>query len=175
MFRAERSTSTFKWKDLGDIGLGRPNLGPMTSVAIYRLMQYTLRDVLITKLGVRRADEVMYEAGRLAGTEFCRNVLNTSVEFDSFMADLREKLLQLNVGILRIEKADLEKMELLMTVSEDLDCSGLPVSDESVCTYDEGFIEGILHIYTGKNFDVKEIDCWATGERTCRFRAVLKG
>jgi hypothetical protein len=31
----------FTWKDLGDIQVGRPNLGPETQVAVYRLMQYT--------------------------------------------------------------------------------------------------------------------------------------
>jgi len=37
---------TFKWSDLGEVPLGRPNLGNTTSVAVYRLMQYTMRSVL---------------------------------------------------------------------------------------------------------------------------------
>lgn len=36
----------FNWQQLGDIQEGRPNLGNMTSVAAYRLMQYTMRAVL---------------------------------------------------------------------------------------------------------------------------------
>jgi predicted hydrocarbon binding protein len=78
------------------------------------------------------------------------------------------------VGILRFEKSDTQEMDFTLTVSEDLDCSGLPVSGVAVCAYDEGFIAGVFGTYTGREFDVKEIDCWATGERTCRFRAVLK-
>ena len=54
-------------------------------------------------------------------------------------------------------------------MGEDLDCSGLPITGEVVCNYDEGFIAGILHVYTGQVYDVREIDCWATGDRTCRF------
>ena len=42
---------------------------------------------------------------------------------------------------------------------------------ETVCNYDEGFIAGILSEYTEKNYKAQEIDCWATGERVCRFRA----
>jgi hypothetical protein len=64
-------------------------------------------------------------------------------------------------------------MNLVMTVSEDIDCSGLPVRSVAYCDYDEGFIAGILHVYTQKDFKVKEIDCWGTGERTCRFEARL--
>ena len=60
-------------------------------------------------------------------------------------------------------------MSFVLTVSEDLDCSGLPIFGESVCNYDEGFIAGILEQYTDKKFLAKEVDCWATGDRTCRF------
>ena len=47
MFKTERETYQFKWQDIGDIEKGRPNLGNLMNVAVYRLMQYTLRDVLI--------------------------------------------------------------------------------------------------------------------------------
>jgi hypothetical protein len=60
-------------------------------------------------------------------------------------------------------------MSFILTVSEDLDCSGLPYSGVAFCDYDEGFIGGIIHFYTKKSFKVKEIDCWGTGDRTCRF------
>lgn len=174
MFREERSKSTFRWKSLGDIREGRPHLGLMTSVAAYRLMQYTLRDVMIQRYGVAQADTVLWEAGKLAGAEFCRNMLDTTRDINGFVSDLKEKLLDFSIGILQLEKVDLDRMELVLTVSEDIDCSGLPVMDETICTFDEGFLTGILHGYLGKEFDVKEIDCWATGERTCRFRATMK-
>jgi predicted hydrocarbon binding protein len=40
-----------------------------------------------------------------------------------------------------------------------------------VCVYDEGFIAGLLECLTGSRFKVKEVDCWCTGDRTCRFDA----
>lgn len=169
MFKEERKQYSFKWADLGDIESGRPNLGPLTPVAVYRLMQYTLRDVLATRYDVKTANEIIVEAGRLAGSEFCKNVLDTGLAFNEFIADLQEKLKTLKIGILRIEKADMDTMEFSLTVAEDLDCSGLPVCDETVCDYDEGFIAGILNTYTGITFHVKEVDCWASGERICRF------
>jgi hypothetical protein len=169
MFKSE--FYRFQWKDLGDIEGGRPNLGNLVNVAVYRLMQYTMRDVLNRNLSVEKATEVLREAGWLAGTEFCKNVLNSSLPFNEFIAELQEKLLTLKIGIFRIEKTDFEKMEFILTVSEDLDCSGLPPANETVCEYDEGFIAGILESYTGRKFDAREIDCWASGERTCRFKA----
>ena len=163
----------FKWKDLGNISEGRPNLGESTNIAVYRLMQYTLREVLATRYGANIAGAILQEAGGLAGQEFCRNLLNVRLDFNGFVACLQEKLKELNIGILRLEKADLEAMKFVLTISEDLDCSGLPISGETVCEYDEGFISGIFRVYTGREFIVKEVDCWATGERTCRFTVDL--
>jgi hypothetical protein len=54
-------------------------------------------------------------------------------------------------------------------VAEDLDCSGLPVSGDTVCEFDEGFIAGIFREYAGEEFSAREVDCWASGERVCRF------
>jgi predicted hydrocarbon binding protein len=96
------------------------------------------------------------------------------MDFKDFVTDLQEKLKDYLIGILRIEKADMDSLAFTLTVAEDLDCSGLPVSDETVCEYDEGFIAGILNTYTGKEFIVKEVDCWASGERVCRFSATAK-
>ncbi len=73
-----------------------------------------------------------------------------------------------------MEKTDFGKMEFILTVAEDLDCSGLPFADETVCEYDERFIAGVLEAYTGRVFDAREIDCWASGERTCRFKVTAK-
>ena len=38
MFKEEREESQFEWSMLGDIEEGRPNLGPMVHVAVYRLI-----------------------------------------------------------------------------------------------------------------------------------------
>lgn len=173
MFKTERESYEFKWKDLGDIEKGRPKLGGTMNVAVYRLMQYTVRDVLVKSLSVEKANEILREAGSLAGREFCLNILTRTLPFGEFMAELQDKLQALKIGILRIEKSDLEKMEFVLTVEEDLDCSGLPATGETICEYDEGFIAGVLEAYTGRCFDVREIDCWATGERVCRFTVSL--
>lgn len=159
----------FKWSDIGDVQIGRPNLGSNTNVAVYRLMQYTMRSVLNKEYGAIKAAELFYNSGYIAGKEFCRNLLDVKLEFYDFISQLQKVLKELNVGILRIEKSDLEKMNFTFTVAEDLDCSGLPITDETVCDYDEGFIAGVFFEYTKQNFTVKEIDCWSSGDRICRF------
>lgn len=169
MFKEERSQAQFDWTMLGNIGEGRPNLGMTTEVSVYRLMQFTLRDTLIKEYGVEAADRIFYDAGRTAGRHFYERLITQRGEFHAFVEDLQEVLKNMRVGILRIEKADLEHMTFTLTVAEDLDCSGLPVCDEEICTYDEGFIAGLFFAHTGREFHVREVDCWCSGDRVCRF------
>ena len=79
--------------------------------------------------------------------------------------------MELGIGIFRVESIDLDTLSFTLNVEEDLDCSGLPDSNDQICVYDEGFIQGILESYTGTKFKDREIDCWCTGARTCRFNA----
>ena len=161
--------SKFEWSGLGDLKEGRSTLGLEMPVLVYRLFQYTLKDILKREFNNQYAADIYRAAGHLAGMEFAKNVLDLSGDFDYFITNLQRMLKELKIGILRVERADLDRLTFTLTVSEDLDCSGLPVTDETVCDYDEGFISGILEAYFGKSFDVHEVDCWASGDRTCRF------
>ena len=161
----------FSWETLGDIKEGRGDLGEDMPVLVYRLMQFTMLDVLSKAYGLETANSFFKEAGFLAGNEFAKNVLNLNTDFNSFVADLQRALEDLKIGILRIESFEEDGDRLILTVGQDLDCSGLPITNENVCIYDEGFIAGILNAYTGKSYDVQEVDCWACGDRVCRFQA----
>jgi predicted hydrocarbon binding protein len=161
----------FSWDLIGDIALGRPNLGHNTRVEVYRLMQFCFRDVVEKTYGTEAADMVFYEAGYLAGKHFYQNLIGSACTIDEFFRKTQLLLKELQIGILRVEEADMDQGRFVITVSEDLDCSGLPDLDFEICTYDEGFIAALLESYSGKAFQVEEIDCWCTRDRTCRFVA----
>ncbi|BBB90921.1 MAG TPA: 4-vinyl reductase [Methylomusa anaerophila] len=163
----------FSWDLLGDVKEGRPNLGPMVRTEIYRLMQFCFRDVLETNYGSETADKLFYESGMLAGKQFYQNAMNEAENFNDFIKSLQSILADKAIGILRLETSDFEQGKYVLSISEDLDCSGLPELDYQICVYDEGFIAGLLESFTGKKFTVKEVDCWCTGDRTCRFVAKI--
>ena len=169
MFKENRDKSNFQWKDLGNIEDGRPNLGDSVPVSVYRLMQFTLRDAIIEKYSPEIADKIFYDAGFLAGKQFCKNILSKNSSTDEFISHLQSKMKEFNIGILRVEELDTDNMHMFFSIEEDLDCSGLEISNETVCDYDEGFIAGIMNEYTGQDFNCREIDCWASGARVCRF------
>lgn len=163
----------FCWENLGDLEIGRPNLGGMAPVLVYRLMQYALKAVLAQRVGLAASKEIFIQAGRLAGEEFCRNVLDTNLPLEQFFQELGHKLEEWKIGILKIEDIQPDTLEMTLTVAEDLDCSGLNVCDQTLCDYDEGFLAGILTAYADREFAVEEISCWATGDRICRFKVTV--
>lgn len=162
----------FSWDLIGDIEDGRQNLGPQMDVDVYRLMQFTLRDVIEQRLGEKEADKVFYEAGKLAGSEFYKQLISPVETLDEFVGKTQQILKEKKIGILRVENVADE--EILLTIDEDLDCSGLPVMDYETCIYDEGFVSALFEGFTGESWDAEEVDCWCTGARTCRFRVTLR-
>lgn len=163
-----------QWNVLGNIEEGRENLGSSMPVAVYRLMEYSMREALETEYGKEASADIFRKAGMAAGRELAGNALDLSKDIYGVIAQLQDLFKKLQIGVLRVEKMEEETGTLYLTVSEDLDCSGLPVTGETVCFYDEGMIKGILETYTNKQYDVREIDCWCTGSRVCRFRACVE-
>lgn len=156
---------------LGDYPNERSHMGTELPVFVYRLFQYSLKEELISRYGKETAVELFRDSGRTAGTYFARHHLDLNLPLGQFTSALQQKLEEFKIGILRIEMFDENTGRMILTVSEDADCSGLPIMGEAVCNFDEGFISGILSLYTNKNYEAIEINCWALGDRICRFDA----
>ena len=123
---------------------------------------------------MEKADRAFFDAGKQAGQAYYKNVLTQKKDLNDFFADVQRTMKELNIGIFRVESSDLEKGSFVVVVEEDLDCSGIPFCSEQICTYDEGFIAGLLLEYSGKDYNVKEVDCWGSGARVCRFTVIPK-
>ena len=170
IFLADRKPITFD-EYLQYDEKSRGNLGEELPVIVYRMLEYSLKEELCRRYGKDEQVDIFRKAGRMAGEYFARKMLNLNQPLDQFVSDLQTKLRELKIGVLRIEDVDEASGKIILTVAEDADCSGLPVLGETVCNYDEGFISGILSVYSGKNYTAVEVDCWATGDRVCRFHA----
>ena len=152
----------------------RENMGDMIPIPVYRLLEYSIREELYERFGKEEQIEIFRKAGYRAGSYFARNMLNLELPMNEFMAELQARMAEMKIGVLRLEQVNMENGTIVLTVAEDADCSGLPLLGETGCNYDEGFIAGILSAYTGKPYVALEVDCWATGDRVCRFCAEVK-
>ncbi|MHB0935511.1 MAG: V4R domain-containing protein [Armatimonadota bacterium] len=160
----------FSWELLGDLETGRPHLGPTMRVEPYRLMLFSLRDVIEKRLDAEEAARIFYEAGTVAGWEFAAHLLADCPSLASFVNRLKTVCREMGIGFVEIEKMDPDD-EIILNVTEDLDCSGLPDLGMPVCQYDEGFIAALLEYATEQKYTVREVDCWADGAHQCRFVA----
>lgn len=163
----------FSWDLLGDLQRGRPILGPQMRVEVYRLMQFSLRDVLERHYGDGVTDALFYEAGYQSGRHYYEQMIGPVSNFQEFVKRAGQSLRDLGIGILAVEEAAPAGERFVVTLSEDLDCSGLPLLDDRICTYDEGFIAALLESFSNNSYVVREVDCWASGARTCRFVAQI--
>lgn len=152
--------------NLGDRG----NLGDELPVIVYRLMEYSMREQLTEEFGEEMQIRIFRSAGYKAGVYFAKKQLDITMPINRFIADLQARMEELKIGVLRVESFEEKTGVLILTVAEDVDCSGLPLLGETVCNYDEGFISGIMSTYMKKEYMAEEVDCWATGDRVCRFR-----
>ncbi|MPN21851.1 hypothetical protein SDC9_169233 [bioreactor metagenome] len=134
-----------------------------------------MRQVLREAYGEEQTAALFRRAGQVAGSTFALGRMKLDMGLDAFAAQLQQVFSEEKIGILRLEEFDSATGRFVLTVGEDLGCSGLPVTNEMVCSYDEGFLAGILKEYTGVSYSVKEIDCWANGGRVCRFQGVPGG
>ena len=57
----------FEWDKLGNIKKGREHLGEEMPVLVYRLLEYSMNDVLFKNFGIEKTDEIFRQAGYLAG------------------------------------------------------------------------------------------------------------
>ncbi len=99
----------FSWDLLGDIEKGRPNLGNTTRIEVYRLMQFTFRDIIEKHVGKEETDKIFYEAGQLAGSAFYQHMITKTDDLNNFVNQLKAVLRELGMGILRVEQAYMDK------------------------------------------------------------------
>ncbi len=166
---------SFNWDVVGNSKIGRNNLGDNVPTFVYQLLQFSIRTELEKELGKEKSIRLIRNAGKIAGREYADNLLDLTLSFNDFIAALQHSFADNKIGILKIEKIDKDLGTFILTMAEDLDCAYLPMKGENVCNFDEGFIAGILSQYTKKEYMVREIDCWVTSARVCRFKAVIEG
>lgn len=150
---------------------GRKNPGTELPVVIYRLLEYSFQEELTARSGPEEQIRSFRCAGYRAGSCFAEQVLDLNLAFSDFISLLQQKLEAFKMGGLRMEELQEDTGKLVLTLSEDADCSALPTPGRTVRSCGEGFPAGLLTADTKKPCRAVEVNCRAAGDRACRFRA----
>ena len=89
---------------------GREHMGSTVPLAVYRLLEYSVREELTERFGREIRADIFRCAGRRAGRFFAETMLDMTLSYHAFMAQLQAQMAEMKIGVLRIEKYE-EKQE----------------------------------------------------------------
>ena len=69
----------FEWSKLGDVKEGREHLGEQMPVLVYRLLEYSMNDVLFQNFGIEKTDDGRYKVSLLPVDESSYRALAQSL------------------------------------------------------------------------------------------------
>lgn len=115
---------------------GRENLGDNLPVAVYRMLEYSLRNTLIEEYGKETQIKIFRKAGYQAGTFFAKNYLNCDLPLERFLGDLQTQMETMKIGVLRVEGVNSDDGTIMLTVSEDANMNHLTCQAKQVAAGD---------------------------------------
>ena len=72
-------------------------------------------------------------------------------------------------GFGHIDELEITQKATTFNVYDCFECSHMPNIGRTVCKLDEGFLTTVLETKFNNKFEVKEIECYASGFDHCRF------
>ncbi len=132
-----------------------------------KIMQ-TIFNTFTTVIDARipEAETIHYAVGQTLGKNF--EHLFLSKEEGALMGELAAFWKQHGFG--HIDDLKLGPDVITFKVYECFECSHLPDLGRPVCKLDEGFLTTIFESKFKKHYEVKELECFATGKDYCKFQ-----
>ena len=87
------------------------------------------------------------------------------------------ELLYRHLGFGRIDLSEIALGKVRASSSHFVEgwLAGLGQSERNVCTFTEGYVQGMIHAITGASVQVREVECMARGATCCRFEVERGG
>lgn len=165
----ENRKYAFSWGTVGDVDLGRSNLGTMVRLEAYRLIQGTFCEMLEEEYGTVRCEELYRKAGKRAGSLFYELCCGYVTTFEHFTESLAYAFRHMGIALIEVEMVGTGAWSFVVTLYEDMSCSGRNNSGDERCFYHEGFLAGIFEAYGHMEFEVRTVHNWTFIQRSCRF------
>ena len=120
------------------------------------------------------ANSIFYAVGKGCGMRSCRRLMTFYHERGDLFDALIEYKQEEGWGIIRVA-IDNETGAGRVYVSQSFEARGYGKSEEPVCYFLKGYLEGFLSTFFGKEFVASETHCIAKGDKECIFEIETKG
>jgi predicted hydrocarbon binding protein len=127
----------------------------------FRLIFHTLRISLLTQ-GVD-IDPILHEAGLKVGEALYEKVKDPDMA--NFLGNIAKFWETHSLGSVDVKNLN----PLTISVQDCFECSGLPYLGRPACAFDSGILESLFSLYNEEEAKVKETECYALGDKACRF------
>jgi uncharacterized protein len=127
----------------------------------FRLIFHTLRISLLTQ-GVD-IDPILHEAGLKVGEALYEKVKDPDMA--NFLGNIADFWETHSLGSVEVKNLN----PLTISVQDCFECSGLPYLGRPACAFDSGILESLFSLYNEEEAKVKETECYALGDKACRF------
>jgi uncharacterized protein len=127
----------------------------------FRLIFHTLRISLLTQ-GVD-IDPILHEAGLKVGEALYEKVKDPDMA--NFLGNIADFWETHSLGSVDVKNLN----PLTISVQDCFECSGLPYLGRPACAFDSGILESLFSLYNEEEVKVKETECYALGDKACRF------
>ncbi len=108
-------------------------------------------------------EPIMKKIGADIGESLSTNFKST--DLDGVLKDIANFWDTNNMGNVSVIKTD----PLTVVIHDCFDCKLMPVVGKTLCSFDEGLLEGIIFGKLGLNCTIKEIECFGNGYEHCLF------
>ena len=78
----------------------RSNLGETLPVLVYRMLEYSIKDELISRFDKDTQIDIFRKAGQRSGEYFARNMLHLDQPVNQFISELQAKMQELKICLL---------------------------------------------------------------------------
>ncbi len=171
----------FKISVIGDLSK-RVTLGPTVGIELFRILRFSMGNLILSQLAIgkekeenqAKANETIYLVGKAVGGEIGKAFLSGIDDLNEYVTKLKEILINLKVGILKVVSADLEKGKIVVDIEECVTGVGSPNIGMHICYFESGLIAGVLKFFLKKEVAAVEVKCCANGDDLCEFEATVK-
>ena len=131
----------------------------------------TIVRTFISTIDARTPDGavILYDIGTTLANKF--DVMFKGNDIDYILNELSKFWRKNSFG--EIDNIIVEKDGIHFSVYDCFECSHLPDIGRTVCRFDEGFVTTLLKSKLKQDFQVKEIECYASGFDHCRFQVKI--
>jgi hypothetical protein len=105
--------------------------------------------------GHKEDTDYLRKEGYSAGVEFSNNIMDMVILPDDSINTLQKKLHDYKINVLRMESYDIDTGNITISFEHEIDFNKLQLSNNDLCSFNEGFVAGILEVYTGRKYDVQ--------------------